>query len=148
MLKYNVVSSLVNKKNAQTGQIEQKRVYFARLVPVTPVKLAEFAEGISRECTVTPADIKAVLAAMEQRLVQYLRNGNSIRLGDLGSFRVTLSSGSVENAEEFSTANITGVNVRFHVSPKLKYELSLKHPYTALSRSDEAEQDDDAQASA
>ncbi len=120
MLKYNVVP----KKNPQDKSVK----YYARLAPVNAVKLAELAENISRECTVTVHDVKAVLSALEEQLIFQLRNGNSVRLGDLGSFRPTLNSEGVELAEDFTAANIKQVKIRFVGSTNFRYNLKRNHP--------------------
>ncbi len=120
MLKYNVVP----KKNPQDKSVK----YYASLAQVKPVKLAELAENISRECTVTIHDVKAVLSALEEQLIFQLREGNSVRLGDLGSFRPTLRSEGVELAEDFTAAKIKHVNIRFYGSSNLRYNLGRNHP--------------------
>ena len=120
MLKYNVVS----KKNP----IDKSVKYYARLAPVTPVKLNDIADAISQECTVTIHDVKAVLSALEAHIVRQLRNGCSVRLGDLGSFRPTISSTGADAAEEFTVGNIKQVNIRFYGSSRFRFELSKVNP--------------------
>lgn len=120
MLKYNVVS----KKNP----IDKSVKFYARLIPVTPVKLADLAKDISDESTVTVHDVKAVLSALEAHIVRQLRNGCSVRLGDLGSFRPTVTSTGAESAEDFTASHIKQVNIRFNSSPKMRFELSKVNP--------------------
>lgn len=72
MLKYNVVA----RKNPQTKEL----LYYAQLVPVTAVGLSALAAAISNECTVTIHDIKAVLSALEEKVISYLQSGMSVRL--------------------------------------------------------------------
>ena len=116
MLKYHVVS--------MKSPVDKSVKYYARLAPVSPVKLNQLAEAISAESTVTIHDVKAVLSALEAEIYRQLRNGYSVRLGDLGSFRPTLSSVGTETADEFTTSHIKKVNVRFHSSTKIRFELS------------------------
>ena len=120
MLKYKVVSG----KNPVEGNV----LYYGRLVPVVPVTLHELAENISRQCTVTIHDVKGVLSALEEQIYKNLRNGNSVRLGDLGSFHARLNTDSIANPKDFSPALIRGLRVRFCPSNQFRYELSKNHP--------------------
>ena len=126
MIKYNIIS----RKNPLTKEY----AFYASALPVNPIALDEIAEEISGKCTVTSHDIKAVLSALEEVTFKHLRNGNSIRLGDLGSFHARLSSSGAATAEEFSPDNLRGIKVRFLPSSKLRFELSMKNPNVKLSR--------------
>ena len=120
MLKYHVVS--------KKSPVDQSVKFYARLAPVTPINLKNLAEPISEACTVTIHDVKAVISALESQIVRELRNGNSVRLGDLGSFRPTLSSKGAATAEDFTAGHIKSVNVRFYSSPNMRFELSKANP--------------------
>ena len=63
-----------------------------------------------------------------------LRNGQSIRLGDLGSFHPTIQSRGAASEEEFSKENIRGVKVRFVPSAKMRYEMALNNPNMSIVR--------------
>ncbi len=126
MIKY----TLISRKNP----ITKEYLYHATGVPVNPIGLEEIAEEISGKCTVTAHDIKAVISALEEVTFKHLRNGNSVRLGDLGSFHARLSSSGTATEEEFSPENIRGLKVRFMPSSKLRFELSLENPNVKLTR--------------
>lgn len=103
------------KKNPQTKTLS----YYAQIAPVTPLKLDDIVRRIEKTCTVSSADIKAVLDALQHEIVESLRAGNSVRLGDLGSFRATLSSSGVEAPENVSASLIKSVRVRFTPGAKM-----------------------------
>ena len=105
MLTYKVVE----RQNALTKQLQ----YYAQVSPVTPVTLDQIVELIEKRSTVTSADVKAVLDALQFEVRNALVDGKSVRLGDLGSFRPTLSSRSALSADAFLPANIKGVRVRY-----------------------------------
>ena len=48
--------------------------------------------GIVEKCTLTKIDVKAVLQALEEVIIEQLKLGNSVRFGTLGSFRPTLKT--------------------------------------------------------
>ena len=105
MIKYNLIS----RKNPATKEF----AFHATAVPVNPIGLDEIAEEISGKCTVTVHDIKAVVSALEEVTFKHLRNGNSVRLGDLGSFHARISSAGAASEEEFSPELLRGIRVRF-----------------------------------
>ena len=130
MIKYNLIS----RKNPATKEF----AFHATAVPVNPIGLDEIAEEISGKCTVTVHDIKAVVSALEEVTFKHLRNGNSVRLGDLGSFHARISSAGAASEEEFSPELLRGIKVRFMPSSKLRFELSLKNPNVRLARNVDA----------
>jgi hypothetical protein len=79
-------------------------------------------------------DIKAVISALEESIFKALRNGQSARFGDLGSFHPTLSSTGAATKDEFSKANLRGLKVRFVPSTKMRYEMSMNNPNVTFSR--------------
>lgn len=126
MLKYNLVA----RKNPQTKEM----LYYAQLQPVTAVGLSELAAAISTECTVTIHDIKAVLSALEEKVIAYLQSGMSVRLGDLGSFHPTINSRGTATPEEFKSSNVRGVKVIFTKSSTMRYGFSLSNPNLRIMR--------------
>lgn len=111
MMNYKVVA----RKNPMTKEVK----YYAQLVLATPVRLAALAEEISQQCTVTAHDVKAVLSAMEEHILRHLLNGKSVRLGDLGSFRPTLTSEGSDSADKVTVDNVRRVRIRFRGSAAL-----------------------------
>ena len=126
MIKY----LLISRKNP----ITKEYAYHASAIPVTPVKLEEIAENISATCTVNSADVKAVLDALQAQVINCLRNGQSVRLGDLGSFHARLASAGAPTEEEFSMEHVRGIRVRFTPSSKMRWELSTENPKVSLVR--------------
>ena len=137
MVKYQVVP----KKNPINKEIK----YYAKMAPVNPVKLSELAESISAQCTVTVHDVKAVLSALQEHIATQLRNGNSVRLGDLGSFRPIIKSKGSNSVDGFSTSNIQGLKVSFYMSTSMRYLLSKQNPNVSfqLVKPEEEEEEDE-----
>lgn len=126
MIKY----KLKEGKNPRT----EEPMFYAMPIPVTTVKLDALASEISKECTVTPHDIRAVISAMEEKIIGHLQNGQSVRLGLLGNFCPTLRSRSSKTEKEFTTKNITGISVCFRPSATMKYQLSPENPHVEFIR--------------
>lgn len=80
-----------------------------------PVSTMELAQRISRQCTVNPADTYAVLTALGGALGEFMAEGRTVKLENMGTFYYTANAegNGVETAEEVSAAQIKGVRVRF-----------------------------------
>ena len=134
-LKYRIVE----RQNALTKTLQ----YYAQVEPVEPLTLQDIAEGIEKTSTVSSADIKAVLDALQFEVIRALRAGNSVRLGDLGSFRPTLTSRSALSAEAFTRDNLKGVRVQFTPSGRMRTELALDRVSVRLVTDDEGASEDE-----
>lgn len=117
MIEYKVVE----RENPVTRQ----KLFYAQVADVKPVTLDKIVDLIEKRSTVSSADVKAVLDALQYEIKNALEDGKSVRLGDLGSFRPTIASRSAGSAEEFLPSNIKAVRVQFTPSSKLKSDLAL-----------------------
>ena len=125
MIKYYLIS--------RKTPITKEYAYHANATSVTPIMLDELAEDISGSCTVTKHDVKAVISVLEEKIIKALRNGQSVRLGDLGSFHARISSKAAATTDDFEQSeHIRGILVRFTPSSKMRYELSPKNPKVQL----------------
>ena len=70
--------------------------------------------------TVTAADAKAVMDNVMTVLKEKLAAGQIVRIEDLGSFRVAISTEGVEVAEKFTAANIKKARIVFTPCKELK----------------------------
>ncbi len=114
---------VIQRRNPKDGTVK----FYSQVYTSEYMTLDDIAENISRECTVTVHDIKAVLSALEEQIIIALQAGRSVRFGDLGSFHVTLKSKGTDTKEEFTTANIERVMVRFVRSSKMRSDLMIGH---------------------
>ena len=71
--------------------------------------IREIAERIHQMCTVTRADVMAVLTALEDIVSEGLQGGEIVRLGELGSLQLSLSGGGSDTEETYTDALIDKV---------------------------------------
>lgn len=98
------------------AKIEGKFKWFPRAcVMKHPVDTQELGEAISHKCTVTPADVHAVIRALPEVMAFYMENGRSVHLDGLGSFYYKLSCAGkgVDTPEEVSVEQVQAVRVQF-----------------------------------
>lgn len=106
---------------------EEAAKYYPQMAPSTPVTLAQIIKRVEKRSTVSSSDVKAVLDALQYEVIEALQNGNSVRLGDLGSFRLTMKaegSLSSETARRKGADGIKSVNVQFTKSTAMRDALS------------------------
>ena len=128
MLKYKIVS----RKNPMNKSVK----WYASIATPMPVTLNELAENIEKSSTVSRADAKAVIDALQYAIKKALLDGKSVRLGDLGSFRVTLGSSGAFSEKEFQTSMIKRVRVQFQPSTELRnaFAVSSANPSLKFQR--------------
>jgi predicted histone-like DNA-binding protein len=94
--------------------------YYASPVHGKEITLEGLTKAIEKTSTVNGADIRAVLYAMVEEAVLGLEDGRIIRLGDLGSLRITLSSEGKNTPEEVTAAAVKKAGVIFTPGAKLQ----------------------------
>ena len=94
--------------------------YYAQAVSTGKVSLRQLANRIAQISTVSPVDTLAVLEGFVQVIPEELANGNIVKLGDFGSFNVTLRSEGVDKAEDVSSSLIRNTSIRFRPGKLLK----------------------------
>lgn len=120
MIKYVIQA----KKNLLSQKKEVK--YYPQIAPATPLTLAQITKRIEKRSTVSSADVKAVLDALQSEVIDALQNGNSVRLGDLGSFRLTIKANGAETAAE---AKRQGANLIKEVSVQFTKSAAMRDAF-------------------
>jgi predicted histone-like DNA-binding protein len=98
--------------------------FYAKAVTGGEMTLDDMTRQIEKICTVSGADIRAVLYAMVDVSIDALANGTIIRVGDLGSLRMSISSEGREKSDDVSATAIRGGSVLFNPGPRIKSMLT------------------------
>ncbi len=93
--------------------------WYARAVVGETVDIDKLAKEISERCTVTDADIVAVVRALVTAMTAHITNGDRVTIDKLGSFRATITTKPAEVAGEFTSQNITGTHINFRPYVKM-----------------------------
>ena len=101
------------------------------------------ASRIQGTCTVTKADVYAVLVALEDVIVEALQNGEIVRLGELGTFQVGLSGKGAVTSEDYDTSLIRKARINFRPGLTLAGMLSsLSFSKVAIKYPKEADEEE------
>ena len=77
------------------------------------ITLREMSERIQQTCTVHKADVQAVLLALEDVITDALKGGEIVRLGDLGTLQIGISSKGAVTEEDYDVSLITKARINF-----------------------------------
>jgi len=97
----------------------EKKFYASNMVNGNS-DIEELTEGIEKISTVSGADIRAVLYALTDVIPSMLADGKSVRLGEIGNFRVSISSEGLEKVEDVNANCIKRSKIIFTPGKKLK----------------------------
>lgn len=111
---------LVQRFNPQR---RNEKKWYANPVNAGKFGIKEFSKGIEGRSSLTRGDIENVLTNFTDEMPTFLKFGMSVKLGDFGTLRLTLSSEGVENKEDFHASKIKNVKVVFTPSAELRKHL-------------------------
>ena len=107
----NVTYSVVPRINPREKNDPPK--YYAQAQASGDVNIREMSERIQQTCTVTKADVYAVLVSMEDVIIDALKSGEIVRLGDLGTFQIGVSGKGTLTEEEYDSSLIEKARINF-----------------------------------
>lgn len=98
--------------------------YYARSVSKGVKDIDDLTQSIEKISTVSGADIRAVLYSLVDVISGHLSDGYIVRLGDLGSMRISISSDGFDTAEEVNNNAIRRAKILFSPESKLQNTLA------------------------
>ena len=119
-IKYNVIEK---GQPGVAGGGEKK--FYASALASGEMTLNKLTKRIEKISTVSGADIRAVLYALVDIMREELAEGQIVRLGDLGSLRISISSQAEDTAEAVNPASIKSARTIFTPGKVLKETLKV-----------------------
>ena len=107
----NVTYSVSPRINPRDKEAAPK--YYAHVQANGDTDLREMAERIQETCTVHKSDVFAVLVALEDVITDALKNGEIVRLGDLGTLQIGISSKGAETEKDYTDNLIKKARINF-----------------------------------
>lgn len=89
----------LQKNNIKSNSAYGK--YYAHTVKQGELTMSDIERQIQERCTVTRADVRAVLTALEDVVAHGLKDGMVVNLNELGKFYLSIRSESVDTPEDF-----------------------------------------------
>ena len=139
----NVTYSVAPRINPRDKEAAPK--YYGRVQANGDVSIREMSERIQQSCTVHKADVQAVLLALEDCITDALKGGEIVRLGDLGTLQISISSKGAVTEEEYNDSLIHKARINFRPGSAIVGVLSnlsfakVKPRYTKADKETEEE---------
>ena len=111
---------LIERRNLGKDNEEVPRKYYAQAVNNGYVAFDELCGEIAENCTLTSADVKAVMDRMNYILDKNLKAGRIVQFGEIGNFRLAVGSAGAATTKEFSTSLIKKPKIVFTPGSKLQ----------------------------
>ena len=118
--------------------------YYAHVQASGDINIREMAERIQQTCTVHKSDVFAVLVALEDVITDAVRGGEIVRLGELGSFQIGISSKGALTEDDHDVSMIKKARINFRPGVALSgilSNLTFQKVKVKSSKSDEEEEE-------
>lgn len=117
-----ILINIIQKMNPQKRKEPAK--YYAVAQSRGEINFRDMAKEIAEITTVSVPDAVAVLESLVMIIPRHIEKGEIVRLGELGSLRITINSEASNTAEEVNASKIKKANFRF--SPGAELQQTLK----------------------
>ena len=107
----NVTYSVSPRINPRDRESEPK--FYGHVQASGDISLREMSERIQQTCTVHKSDVFAVLVALEDVITDALQKGEIVRLGDIGTLQIGISSKGAVTEEDYSDSLIKKARINF-----------------------------------
>ena len=111
---------LIERNNLGKDNAQTPRKFYAQAVSNGYMTFDELCADIAEQCTLTSADVKAVMDRMNYVLDKHLKAGRIVQFGEIGSFRLAVGSTGALTEEEFSNSQIKKPKIVFQPGSRLQ----------------------------
>lgn len=123
---------------SKPGDPTSQKKWYAMAQSTGSAGMTELCMLIAARSTVSSADVKAVLDNLNFVIDFQLKSGRTVRLGELGSFRLSVSSKGVADKEAFTSSLLKAPRIIFTPGEALR-ETRLNAKFVLLSDKKESE---------
>lgn len=95
------------------GTTENEGAWYANVKFRTPIQTREIVTAVAKRTSMSEHDTLAVISVLSVLIPEYIKNGHTVHLGDLGIFRMGVHSTGHENQEDVSSESIKSKRIRF-----------------------------------
>jgi predicted histone-like DNA-binding protein len=108
------------------------KIWYPLLKSMKMVREKEVAKKVADETTLNPKEVEMAVSQLLKVVTDLLLDGHTVQLGELGSFRLTLSAEGSATEGEVTAKKIKKVNIRFTASEVLRMAMK-KATFTDIS---------------
>lgn len=123
-----LIYRVVGRQKPGTEGPENKKYYLSRN-STGLIKTETIAHEIAISAGQSEGTVLGLLQDLHNEILSHLKNGYSVRLGNIGILHATITSSGRETEKEVDAACVKQVNVRFIPSVGLKNSVDLTNEY-------------------
>ncbi len=118
--------AIICEKKEVTLNFKEGKPTMYRIAPIKQqqVPFDKLLDETSNACGIGRAQVKASVEALLDRMTMLMDFGMSVKLGDFGTFKPTISVKAQANAEDLSADNVRRRKIQFRPGKRFKTMLS------------------------
>lgn len=120
-----ILYKLIQRENPTNRQEAPK--WFPSVNSLAPIGTDKLADRIASRTTAQRADVYAVMSVLPQVIQQFMFEGYSVQLNNIGRFYCSLGSIGAETAEGFDPSYIKRLKVIYTPATTLKRYFTMKY---------------------
>ncbi len=97
--------------------------FYPRVSSTGEISLRDLSKELGLQSTVSPPDVLAVLESLIEAVPRHLKQGEIVRLGDLGSFNLSITGEGQESADKVTALKIDSCKIQFRPGKEMKKQL-------------------------
>ncbi|MBW1617301.1 MAG: HU family DNA-binding protein [Empedobacter falsenii] len=117
-VKYNVI------QKAYPGDPMAPKKFYANSIADGEVSLRNLSKEIAQTSSISESDVYATLIDLAKMLSKHLSDGKIVRLGDFGSFQISISSEGMDVMNKVNSASIKSAKILFRPGLDLRDTLA------------------------
>lgn len=117
-IKYNVI------QKAYPGDPTGPKKFYANSIADGEISLRKLSKEIAQTSSVSESDVYASLIDLAKMLAKHLADGKIVRLGDFGSFQISISSEGADSISKVTSASIKNAKILFRPGIDLRETLA------------------------
>ncbi|MFV0175767.1 HU family DNA-binding protein [Empedobacter falsenii] len=117
-IKYNVI------QKAYPGDSTGPKKFYANSIADGEISLRRLSKEIAQTSSVSESDVYASLIDLAKMLAKHLADGKIVRLGDFGSFQISISSEGADSISKVTSASIKNAKILFRPGIDLRETLA------------------------
>lgn len=95
---------LVQRKDMRKGAAPNAQLYYGQIRTQGKLTFDKLCQKVSNISTASKGDVQLVISGLLNTLTEYLELGFSIKVGELGTFRMSVGSEGTDDKAKFNTA--------------------------------------------
>ncbi len=107
-------------KRMKPGDKEAPGKYYAQATVSGEVTLDTLARRIAKASMAARGDVQGVLTSLVDEIIESLEEGNTVKIGELGCMRISVSSSGMTNASDVSANSVKKARIIYTPSVMLK----------------------------